>query len=153
MAAVEHQVRFSKLHERRAEILARLYELLVEATWETSTFTSPMQWEGDPDKKDQYVAAMNAITKYFRFFDQNRIWLPSDICEPLEEFANALRKPTIELGIYLSIENPTDRTLEERMNVWTKAWDSVQSDIPKLRQDIEEQFRSILGASDQNQGG
>ena len=40
LAAVEHQVRFTKLHERRTEILVELYELLVQAIWTTSTFTS-----------------------------------------------------------------------------------------------------------------
>ena len=153
IAAVEHQVRFSKLHERRAEIFARLYELLVEATWETSRFTSLMQWEGDPDKKEQSRTTMNAIAAYFRFLDQNRIWLPSDICEPLEQFAKALRKPAIELDTYLSIENPTARTLEELRNAWTEAWELVENDIPTLRKAIEEQFRSILGANEQDQPG
>ena len=31
MTALEHQVRYSKLHERRAEVPAELYRLLVEA--------------------------------------------------------------------------------------------------------------------------
>ena len=153
LSAVEHQVRFSKLYERRAEILAELYELLVKATWETSRFTSLMQWEDDPDKKEQYRTAMNAIAAYFRFLDQNRIWLPSDICEPLEEFAKALRKPTIELDTYLSIENPTAQTLQDLRNAWKEAWELVENDIPKLRKAIEERFRSILGASDQDQAG
>ncbi len=30
-AGIEHQVRFSKLHERRAEVLAEVYKLLAEA--------------------------------------------------------------------------------------------------------------------------
>lgn len=33
VAAIEHEVRFSKLHEKRAEVLAELYKLLVAATW------------------------------------------------------------------------------------------------------------------------
>ena len=146
LAAVEHQVRFSKLHERRAEILAELYELLVRAIWTTSTFTSLFRWEGDPEKNDQYVIAMDAITKYFRFFDRNRIWLPTEICGPLENFAEQIRKPTVELGVYLSIQHPTDDTLKEQMDVWHKAWNSVQDDIPELRREIEERFRSVLDA-------
>ena len=152
IAAVEHQVRFSKLHKRRAEVLAELYKLLVEAIWETSTFTSPMQWEGDPEKRDQYVTAMNAITKYFRFFDQNRIWLATDLCNSLEEFAKQLRKPAINLSVYLSIEHPTPETAKELSNVWSEAWNSVENDIPKLRQAIEGEFRSLLDAGADKDG-
>jgi hypothetical protein len=36
--AVEHQVRFSKLHERRAEVIADLYKSLVTVFWEGQRF-------------------------------------------------------------------------------------------------------------------
>ncbi len=107
-------------------------------------FHVSLRWEGDPEKNDPYVIAMDAITKYFRFFDRNRIWLPTEIYGPLEKFAEQIRKPTIELGVDLSIQNPTDETLKERLNVWHKAWNSVQDDIPELRREIEERFRSVL---------
>ena len=82
-AAVEHQVRFSKLHEKRAEVLAELYTLLVSAYWQVQEVTSPAQF-GDPDRKEQYAAARNAVAAYFGFFDQHRMWLPSELCDPLE---------------------------------------------------------------------
>lgn len=147
-ATVEHQVRFSKLHEKRAEVLAQLYKLLVETTWQATTFASPMQWAGDPDKKTQYVTTVNAITEYFRFFDQHRIWLPASLCDSLEAFAKQLRTPTIHLGVYLEIEHPTKNTLKEREKVWAKAWDSVERDIPRLRTAIEAEFRELLGAGE-----
>lgn len=143
-AGIEHQVRFSKLHERRAEVLAEVYKLLAEAYWKVSEFTSLAQW-GDPDRKEQYAAAMNAVAVYFRFFDQHRIWLPPDLCEPLEGFARQLRTPAINLGVYLRIERPTEKTLQEQSEVWDKAWQTVEGDIPKLRGAIEAEFRKILG--------
>jgi hypothetical protein len=152
VAAVEHEVRFSKLHDKRAEVLADLYRLLVAATWQTTTFSSPMQWVGDPDKKTQYVTAMNAISEYFRFFDQHRIWLPSTLCAPLENFAKTLRTPTITLGVYLQIDEPNTNTAKERTDAWTTAWDSVQNDVPKLRIAIEAEFRSLLGAGESKAG-
>ena len=152
VAAVEHQVRFSKLHEKRAEVLAELYNLLVAATWQATNFAFPMQWAGDPDKKTQYVTAVNAIAEYFRFFDQHRIWLPAKLCDPLEAFAKQLRTPTIHLGVYLGIEHPTEKTLKEREEAWANAWDSVEKDIPKLRAAIEAEFRELLGAGDAKAG-
>jgi hypothetical protein len=144
-AAVEHQIRFSKLHEKRAEVLAELYRLLVAAYWEVSEFTSPLQ-VGDPDRKKQYASAINAVASYFRFFDQHRIWLPPALCDPLEAFARQLRTPTINLGVYLQIERPTDKTLAEQSEVWDRAWGAVNDDVPKLRLAIETEFRNLLGA-------
>jgi len=31
------------------------------------------------------------------------------------------------------------------MDVWAKAWKSAEADIPKARQEMEREFRSILG--------
>jgi hypothetical protein len=146
--AVEHEVRFSKLHEKRAEVLAELYKLLVTAFWQVSEFASPMQWAGDPEKKDQYPPAINAIAAYFRFFDQHRIWLPGRLCGPLETFARELRGPAIRLGTYLRIDDPTPKTRQELSDVWDKAWRSVQDDIPKLRTEIEAEFRTLLGVTE-----
>ena len=89
---------------------------------------------------------MNVITEYFRFFDRNRLWLPTELCDPLEQFAAQIRRPTLELGVYLSIQNPTEDTLKERLDVWQKAWNSVQDAIPVRRREIEERFRLVLDA-------
>lgn len=145
-AGIEHQIRFSKLHEKRAEVLADLYKLLVAAYWQVSEFTSPAQF-GDPDRKQQYADAINAVASYFRFFEQHRVWLPPEMCAPLEAFAKQLRTPTINLGVYLRIEHPTEKTLQEQSEVWDKAWQAVSGDIPELRRAIEAEFRKLLGAS------
>lgn len=144
-AALEHEVRFSKLHEKRAEVLAELYKLLVAATWQATNFANPFQFVGDPDKQTLYVAAMNGIAEYYRFFDQHRIWLPADLCEPLKVFAEKLRTPTIHAGVYAEIEYPTAETRKEMRDAFGKAWNSVQTDIPSLRSAIEVEFRTLLG--------
>ena len=36
--AIEHQVRFSRLHEKRATVIAELNSLLAEAMWEAESF-------------------------------------------------------------------------------------------------------------------
>jgi len=144
-AAVEHEVRFSELHEKRAEVLAELYKLLVAAYWGVSEFTSASQ-SAQADRRAQYLAAHDSIATYFRFFDQHRIWLPPELCAPLEEFARQLRTPTIRLGIYISIERPTESTLRDQLDAWIKASEVVSTDVPRLREAIESEFRKLLGA-------
>ncbi len=147
VAAIEHEIRFSKLHEKRAEVLADLYKLLVVAAWETESFASPIEWAGEPDKKQKYQKAMNAISEYFRFFDQHRIYLPEELCASLEALALKLRSPTVAFGVYLNFEYPNERTTDEKFKAWSAAWDSVQKDIPQLRSALEAEFRKLLGAT------
>ncbi len=123
-------------------MLAELYKLLVSAYWQVSEFTSPAQW-GNPDRKAQYAGAINAVATYFRFFDQHRIFLPPEVCDPLEAFARNLRTPTIHLGVYLRIEHPTDETLQEQSEVWDKAWQTVDGEIPKIRLGCTEELSIV----------
>lgn len=119
-----------------------------KAALQVSEFTSPLQ-VGDPDRNKQCASAINSVAAYFRFCDQHRIWLPPALCEPLEAFARQLRTPTINLGVYLQIGRPTEKTLAEQSEVWDKAWEAVNGDVPKLRFAVEEEFRKLLGAGSQ----
>jgi hypothetical protein len=148
LAAVEHQIRFSKLHEKRAEVLAELYSLLVVATWETESFVSPAQWAGEPSKKEKYQRALDATAEYFRFFDRHRIYIPDALCTSLENFAKKLRAPTISSGVYLEFEQTNQATTLEKHRAFRDAWHEVQNDIPPLRSALEREFRKLLGAQE-----
>src|SRR5712692_5646461 len=50
LRTIEHQVRFSRLHEKRAVVIAELYGHLVEAIWEAESFLSQVKRVGEPDK-------------------------------------------------------------------------------------------------------
>src|SRR3954462_9455759 len=67
MVALEHQVRFSKLHERRAEVIAQAYTKLVEAYWALQSFASPLEWAGEPDKSEKYRECMVKCADFYRY--------------------------------------------------------------------------------------
>lgn len=73
--------------------------------------------------------------------------MPEEVCASLEEFALKLRSPTVAFGVYLEFEQPDPPTVLEKFSAWTAAWDSVQKDIPKLRNALEAEFRKLLGAT------
>jgi len=116
MSALEHEVRFSKLHEKRAEVIAELYRRLVELSmlahqyaieergvlsgdggfFGTTTF-KPM---GEPDSPDDLLRAEKAIAhsrevaeqanqksgELSRFLAFNKIYLPAEIDNLFGEF-------------------------------------------------------------------
>jgi len=148
-AALEHQVRFSKLHERRAEVIAELYGLLVEAHWASQSFISLAEWSGEPSKQEKYVAAINKTAEFYRFFDKNRIYLPEALCRQLEQFFRNIRSKVIEFGVYVTHDTghgPPHFT-KEKMEVWIKAHEYFEKEIPGARAALEAELRGILGAS------
>ena len=142
-AAFEHQVRFSKFHEKRAEVIAQMDKYLAETTWAIEDFVQP--FVDEPSRKEKYDPAMNKIVECLRFLDQHKIYLPESLCNKLEEFIKKLRRLTIEVGVYERIEHPTNETLQKKWKILEQAWESVKQDIPAARRALEQEFRQILG--------
>lgn len=148
--SIEHQVRFSRLHEERASVIADLYGRLVETLWEAESFLSPAEWAGEPTKREKHQIAMNKLTDFFRFFDKHRIYLPEALCVSLEEIAMRVRSHVIEFGVYTGFDdqNLNDRTREQKDYAWNTGWEAIKNDIPDARKQLEEEFRAILGSGD-----
>jgi hypothetical protein len=149
IAAVEHQVRFSRLHERRAEVVAETYALLVEAQWASQSFVSVMEWAGEPPKHEKYTLAMNKAAEFYRYFDKNRIYLPPALCEQLEAFIRNMRREVIGFGVYVSKEEAylPEHAIEKKYETWNKASTYFDQEVPKARAALEAELRGIIGAS------
>ena len=146
LTAVEHQVRFSKLHERRAEVIAELYSLLVEAQWAAQNFVSVGDLQGDPPKQVKYATAMNKAADFYRCFDKNRIYLPQVLCVQLEKFNANMRKRVLQFGAYVSIDEKAapDSFIVQKLEVWAKASEYFDKEIPLARTALESELRQIL---------
>ena len=149
LKTIEHQVRFSRLHEKRAAVIAELYGHLVEALWEAESFLSPMEWAGEPNKKEKHITARNRLVDLYRYFDKHRIYLPSELCTALEGLVTDVRSHVIDFGVYVGFDEKTlnDQTYKEKQKAWNSGWDAIKNQIPLARQSLEDEFRSLLGAA------
>lgn len=145
LVAHEHQVRFSKLHEQRAEVITNLYELLVEAQWAGQSFVSVIEMGGEPPKSEKYVTAMNAFAEFYRAFDKKRIFLPEELCQQLDDFLYGMRKRVIHFGVYVHTnEHPADHVVKEKYEAWTDASTYFNTELPAARQALEKELRIML---------
>lgn len=152
LAAQERNVLFTKLHERRAEVIAQLYGFLVEAHWAAQDFASPMEWAGEPTKQEKYTAAINKSAEFFRYFDKNRIYLPSALCTSLESFLRNMRSKVIGFGVYVRLDESgmTDESIRKKMDAWIEASRYFDEEVPKAREALEAELRNIIGAGEVN---
>lgn len=149
LRSIEHQVRFSRLHEKRASVIADLYGHLVETLWEAESFLSPMEWAGEPSKQEKHQVAMNKLVEFFRYFDKHRIYLPESLCVSLEAIAMRVRSHVIEFGVFtrLNDQSMNEQTRKQKDDAWNKGWEAIRNDIPRARKQLEEEFRALLGVA------
>ena len=149
LRTIEHQVRFSRLHEKRADVIAELYGHLVEALWEAESFLSPMEWVGEPNKKEKHQKAINKLVELYRYFDQHRIYLPPEVCASLEALVQNVRSQVIKFGVWVRYEDYelTGDSHTKKSDAWDSGWDAIKNQVPMARESLENEFRSLLGAA------
>lgn len=143
MTALEHQIRFSRLHERRAEVIAELYKLLVEApsTAQRFIFTHTRD-------HSQAERTHGKVLELYRFVELNRLYLPIPVCVLLDNFVKNLRHTVIQVDVYWTrIENPTAETIKQQNEVMLAACTALETELPALRKELENEFRALLGVA------
>jgi hypothetical protein len=146
MAALEHQVRFSKLHERRAEVIAEVYKRLGEIYAEGRLVVYTMSRSGKlPEYFEQYNAAYKNNWVLARFIEDHRIFLPVRACDLLDKYVRTLNEAVIDTQVYGSVDNPT--LLQEKHEALRNALRTIEQDAPKIKQLLEQEFRALLGGT------
>ena len=147
--AIEHQVRFSRLHEKRATTIAKLNSLIAESMWEAENFLSILEFPGEPSKRGKYHATMAKLVELSRYFDKHRIYLSSEVTIPLEALVQKVRTLVIGFGVYPHWEDwqLQDPTRENKNKAWNKGWEAIRNDIPEARRTLESEFRTILNGT------
>jgi hypothetical protein len=146
-ALLEHDAIFRGLHSCRAEIIAELYSKLAVAVSATANFLSLVEWGGEPDKTKKYKAAMEKIVDFFMYFDRRRIFLNEELCKQIDDFVDKIRNPAIDFSMYLDEPQFDPPTSREKSKALISAWKSVETNVPKARKSLEEEFRKLLGVN------
>jgi hypothetical protein len=145
MTAVEHQVRFSKLHAERAEAIRDIYTQMVGVQWLGQRFAYSGMGSDQWNHQEDYNKTMKKIEEFAFFIDTRRFYLPRGICNLLDQFVDALRKTVIPIGVYGAIAFPNAETQTQRNKAAMDAFAAFEGKIPQVRTALETEFRAILG--------
>lgn len=146
LRTIEHQVRFSRLNERRAVVIAELNGYLAEAVWAADSFFSPFESGAENEKLTKYAVTHNKFIDLFRYYDKNKIFMPASLCSSLEALVTDIRSLVAKYGAYLQVEQalPEQGTTAARLRAWQEGWKAIEERIPLARQTLENEFRSLL---------
>jgi len=143
--ATEHQVRFSKLHEKRAGIIADLYKKLVDLHRSGELFVITRENNPDPAKEKEFGELRQKMSEFQQFYEQHQIYLPLHVCDSFESLLSEITGKILAAGIFGRIEHPSEHTSRSSEDAFTKAYAAFDEKIPAARMALEGEFRKMLG--------
>jgi hypothetical protein len=151
---MESQIRFTKLHEERATVIRDLYYKLVELDDNLKSLICPLQLAGDINLKKKFKKSTKAGNNFLDFSHKNRIYFNNEINDIIDKINSLMKRAFYdfrsaqemdELSKQVSSRKEGSWINKEKMEKWNKAWDTITLEIPKLKEQLEKEFREILG--------
>lgn len=142
----EHQIVFSRLHEKRAEILADLYASIVELYELSTLFVRYAIFEEKDSRKDKLKELRNAVIKFRNIYEPNMIFFTETVCAKIKKLDKELSAPVSKLVHHLEIYEQNDDIGPVRQ-AWEDGQAQIEQIVFEIKNEIEMEFRNILGAS------
>ena len=143
LRAAEHQVRFSRLHETRAELIAAFYKAVVEFERYFRVHANPMNQLLTSDEGGKHSKAISALyVNLETLYSDNRVFFNVDTCRFVDSLLEALVSVR-DLNIAVPVRDSRDGSPMEAIRI--PSWTSISAAISPVKADLETNFRQILG--------
>lgn len=149
----EHQVRFSQLHERKVTIIGEMYSRLVGLHRSASTFVKYYQTVEEQKKKDYLEQLWDAADSHNEYFDKHRIFFREELCLKIDDFNNKLSEACSKLAFFFQEAKAIKVSDKQVWEAWNNALQTIESEVPVIKQLLEQSFRQELGVLQQAQKG
>jgi hypothetical protein len=144
LQALEHQVRFSRLHETRAELIASFYKKVVEFERYFKAHAHPENQLLTSNENGKHSKAILALYGQLDLlYSENRVFFGVETCCLVDNLINALCDIR-DLNIRVPARDSRDGSPLEAIRI--PSWKSISTQIAPLKADLETNFRQILGA-------
>jgi hypothetical protein len=132
--------RFTKLLERRVDIVCDVYKRLVALHQHVVALVQPMEFAGAPSKQDRAATAQGSLDEFNAVYYPNRIWLDAAAVAAVDAFVKEL----LNAALKFQTAQATDSA-----ETWIAAWEQADKKAAPALNSIEELLRGILLGSPQ----
>ena len=147
----DFNIRFSKLHQDRAVVIKELYYKVVELQSAMIVFTSrihPIIEDADRENEERIERVNKGFNDFVNFYLPNKIYFERKLAKKLDFLAQQYRDKSWNFG-YLSNhirkENIPAEVYKEFFDEMKEISNFVADEFPKVIEDLEDEFRSLLG--------
>jgi len=142
-AALEHQVRFSNLHEERAKRIADLYGRIAAQSVACQRYVHQF---GQVNRQEGFAELEAQFADLYLFLETSRIYLPEHICILLDKLIGEVRKAVVGVYVYSGTTDHANANVqEERSKTFLGAVKAFEVEIPAAKKVLEDEFRKMLG--------
>jgi hypothetical protein len=103
LLASEHNIRFGKLHEKRANVIEELYSKLDDAIGAVKRFLALFDRAGVP-KEELGRTAMQKWIDFTKYYQKHKIYFNDGLCEKIDIISKKLLAPILRFEIALDVK-------------------------------------------------
>jgi hypothetical protein len=145
IAAIERNVRFSRVFEKTLTVIAETYAKLVVFLDAVDRLTQPpIAQPHTPSLEERRKLVRDSYEDFKAYYPPRRLFLPRKTAEQIDTFAQRLVNAS---NLMRSVKQSEDRP-ESDSKYWAEAWLIVQDNIPELLAKLETDFRTLLDLHD-----
>lgn len=145
LGTLEHQIKFSKLHEKRVEIIEGLYHRLIAMETEAKTFV----YKSSPTHSDQdrFNTANSTINEFISYSRLNKFWVEKSLFDEIEAIALKLDKIIHGAAFNCDVNPQNAQQFEKAMEERRKLVEAISNEIPAAKEKIIDSIRKVLEPS------
>ncbi|WP_204150424.1 hypothetical protein [Leptolyngbya sp. CCY15150] len=141
--ALKHQIRFSKLQERRVSVIEETYKRIVSLEKSSAYLTTEARTEDYVYLKDKADKFIDEFFEFNSFFESHAIYFPENIANKIKDFNDLIFNLSINI-----VYHSSPKSIENFIEAFRKEEKSFKSRNQEIRRYIESEFRKLLGVTD-----
>jgi hypothetical protein len=146
---IEKQIVLARMHEKRAESVSKIYQGLVAFLKESKSFVHQAEHVEEEERKILLSSLGEMSVRFKEIFQMNHLYLKKQTCDNIQNLFDEAQIPVIKfsfaLGKYKSENNFSEEQFAKEFH---KAFVIFADKIPPLLEDLEGEFRSLLGVEE-----
>jgi hypothetical protein len=140
IAAAEKQVKFSKLHENRAEVIANTYSLLKNTLLTFKDYVKAFEAVGELPRSDRKKVAVKAHNAFREYFPTKTIYIPIGTADKIDAIDKKLVNSFNQFALQIDgVENRVD------YEKWDEVIKRLSGEVSEALTELEIEFRHLLG--------
>ena len=148
---IEHKITLQRVNEKRAEAISNIYQELIEYVSKSREFVYHAEHVEESEREKLLSSLSDASNVFKKIYQENHLYLSKKTCENIQKVFKEVQIPAHEfiyaLGSYL---HGGEITEEQFTNEWSKAFTNFADKIPPVLEDLENQFRELLGVENES---
>jgi hypothetical protein len=139
--AAERNIRFSRVFEKVAEVMANIYRILVEIN-DAAMDHSSYLGKDEKHHEDAVKRFQEKRNEFFQYYEPNQIYIPKQTRESIRVFVNTLHSLVLTTShLEQAAKMGSDAGFESR----NRKLELLFEQVPKLRSALDDEFQRILG--------